>query len=40
MICHLYQQCGDVIKMMIQQSELNDLLKKKVMEQLNTIMYS
>ena len=25
---------------MIQQSELNDLLKKKVMEQLNTIMYS
>ena len=26
--------------MMVQQSELNDLLKKKVMEQLNTIMYS
>lgn len=39
-ICQLYQQCGDVVKMMVQQSELNDLLKKKVMEQLDTTMYS
>ena len=38
-ICYLYEQLGDVIKTMIDQGELNDLLKKKVMERIDAISY-
>ena len=33
-LCTLYRQCGETIEMMIDQSDLNELLKKTVKENL------
>ena len=33
-VCSMFEQLGDVVVVLIQSSELNDLLKKKVMDQI------
>lgn len=40
LVCVMYEQMGEVIKTMVNQSDLNELLKKKVMERLETITCS